>query len=193
MKCVGILLLALMMPVAANATLLIDLGVSDPSIDSGLQTSQAQINAYLDANFPGIEELYKDNVGGSETGAAAAWYTTTYFNDPLDPKDADITWDNAPAGPFIDPTADTTYLLMKDGKQDPAWYLFDLSALGWDGKEDIQLRNFWPRQGAISHLSMYGVTGCEEECFEVPEPGPLGLLGVGLIALHIGRRRRSLS
>lgn len=186
-KYVGIVLIALTLPVAANATLVLSPG---SHIDSGLDTSQKKINDYLALTYPGIEEIYKDNVGGNESGDAADWYTTTYFNSPLDPMDADITWDNGPAGLFIDAPNDLTHLMVKDGKHDPAWYLFNLTALGWDGKEDLQLRNFWTGTGAISHVSLYGSTDCTEDCFEVPEPGPLGLLGAGMIALYIARRRR---
>ena len=175
MKYIGIVLFALMLPVGANAALILSPG---SEVTSGPETGQPQIDAAVTA-FLGysLTEVYKQNVGGTEVGSAAGWYTTTFANSELDPKDADIVWDG---GSFI---SDPSYLLVKDGKQDPGWYLFDISS--WDGQETIQLRDFWPNQGAISHVSLYGGGGGE-----VPEPGPLGLLGAGILGLYIARRRR---
>lgn len=181
-KYLGIALFALMLPVGANATLVLSpstgaCGSSPCLATTGNETGQPFINAAI-ASFLGYTptELYKDNVGGIEEGPATGWYTTTYMNSPGDPADADIVWDG---GSFI---SDPSYLLVKDGAQTPAWYLFDISS--WDGMEKIELRDFWPNQGAISHVTIYG--GGDD----VPEPGPLGLLGAGMIALYIARRRR---
>lgn len=49
--------------------------------------------------------------------------------------------------------------------------LFDLSAWGSNG---------------LSHISVFK----RRDGDDVPEPGPIGLLGVGMIALYIARRRR---
>jgi hypothetical protein len=80
------------------------------------------------------------------------------------------------------PIAEDAFLLVKDGNQTPAWYLFDLS--GWDGMEDLVLTGFWPNQGAISHVSLYGGTSTT-----VPEPGTLLLLGSGLVGLALYGRK----
>lgn len=176
MKYVTAIVLALMMSVSANATLLLTPG---GELTSGPETSQAAIDVAIAAFLGTSTELYKENVGdGFDTGSAAGWYSTTFSNSALDPMDADIVWG---AGSFI---SDATHLLVKDGKGPPGWYLFDISA--WDGQMDIQLRNFWPGSGAISHVTIYGGGR------DVPEPGPLGLLGIGFIALYVARRRRFL-
>jgi hypothetical protein len=144
-------------------------------IDEGDQTSQAEINAYLAATYD-FDELYKQDVGGGESGSLAGSYETTFSNTPTDPADALIE--------YVDgqPIAEDAFLLVKDGNQTPAWYLFDLS--GWDGMEDLVLTGFWPNQGAISHVSLYGGTSTT-----VPEPGTLLLLGSGLVGLALYGRK----
>jgi hypothetical protein len=124
----------------------------------------------------GLTELYKSEVdGGNEEGPFASAYETEYFNSPTDPADADITY---VGGGFM---ADAQWLLVKDGvAHDPIWYIFDIS--DWDGMETIELRDFWPEEGAISHVSIYGGTA-------VPAPGAAFLLGLGLIGL-VGMRKK---
>jgi hypothetical protein len=141
---------------------------------SGNQPAQSEINTALSSL--GISNLlYKDNVGGSEEGAFASYYTTVYSNDPSDPKDALITWDG---GDFIT----GGYLLVKDGNHSPAWYLFDIGS--WDGKETLQLNDFWPNGGAISHVSIY-----DGGMNPVPEPSTMILFGAGIACL-VGYARR---
>lgn len=124
-----------------------------------------------------VDLLYKDNVGGVEEGMAnfMASYETTYDNTPMDPADALITYVGG------DVMSGASWLLVKDGNQNPSWYLFDISS--WDGIEDIQLSNFWPAQGAISHISIFGTSTA------VVEPAPLALLLIGFIGLALSRRR----
>lgn len=149
----------------------------------GNETGQSFIDAYLVANYSDIgTELYKQDVGGGESGALAGSYSTTFDNDPLDPSEATITYTG---GDVIDIPA---YLLVKDGNHSPAWYLFlfdgGTDGLVWNGTDTLVLTDFWPQEGAISHVAFYG------ESTSVPESAGLFLLGTGFIGLAaMGRRR----
>lgn len=139
------------------------------------------------ADIPGIVgysdtlyELYKQDVPKEgetvlppDEGSFAAYYKTTFYNTPTDPKDATIEYVGAMDDPVI--SGDPLYLLVKDGSQDPCWYIFDLVVLAWNGTDTIDLQDFWPENGAISHVSIYGT--------RVPEPLTFLLLGMGLIGL----------
>lgn len=137
----------------------------------------SEIEALVGAT--GLARLYKQDVGGPETGGFAGNYTTTFANTSTDPEDARITWDG---GDSID-CSDGCYLVVKDGNADPNTYIFDIS--GWDGTSDIILTDFWIGRGAISHVEILGGGGSNN----VPEPGTLALLGIGLFGMGIMRRR----
>lgn len=150
---------------------------------SGDETSTSAIEAYLLTLGIDIEELFKTDVGGGDSGLFADDYTTEFFNSPTDPQEATITWDGSPSD-FI---SNAGYLLVKDGNQTPAWYVFDLNALGWDGMETIFLNDFWPSNGAISHVAIYGGQGGTT----IPEPTTMILFGSGLVGLSgLARRKK---
>lgn len=152
----------------------------------GDETGQPQINVVIAGIIGNSTELYKQNVGdATDSGPLATSYVTTFSNTAADPSDALIDY---VSGPFVAPTA---YLLVKDGNQDPAWYLFNLTALGMStvSGEDITLDNFWPQNGAISHVALYSGGGGGGQT-GVPDGGStVALLGLGLAALALVRRK----
>lgn len=132
---------------------------------------------------PALELLYKADQGEtvSEEGLFADWYATTFFNTEVDPSAADIEQEGT--GHITCPEC---YLAVKDGNATPGYYFYDLGS--WNGMEDINLRNFWPEQGAISHVAIWG-----RNVTSVPEPAPLTLMGLGLLLITLAVRKRRLN
>jgi hypothetical protein len=156
------------------------------------------INNAFGSTYTGLTSVYKADVGTTviETGSFADNYSTVFSNTATDPEDALITWDGG-LEPKI--TCPTCFVIVKDGAATPAQYLFDLGS--WDGVE-LSLINFWTGigqagSGAISHVEIYSSSSTSSTTSGdtgIPEPGVLGLLGIGLLgqAFLLRQRRRRL-
>ncbi|WP_068547004.1 PEP-CTERM sorting domain-containing protein [Thalassotalea crassostreae] len=138
-----------------------------------------------------IESLfYKSNAGGGDEGPYSSDYSTTFSNTANDPEDALIEWLE---GSFID-CASGCYLSVKDGNHQPAIYVFDISS--WDGQMDIELDGFWPDEGAISNIAIWGAgdTRCTGDCGgggqSIPEPQTLLILSTAILGVYLSRRKR---
>ena len=127
--------------------------------------------------------MYKSDVGGSDSGPLAGSYDTD-FTPNTDPEDALIEYTGS--GDIV---AGTIWLLIKDGNSHPDAYLFNLTALGWDGQEDLLAENFWVGQGAISHVELLSTTHRPPQ--EIPDGGATAaLLGLGLLGVTALRRKK---
>jgi PEP-CTERM motif-containing protein len=120
--------------------------------------------------------LYKAGVGESDEGTFAASYDTIFSNAWNDPQDATIL--NV-GGNYMGCSA--CYLLVKGGNADPSLYAFNISS--WNGRDQIQLTEFWPDEGAISNVAIWG------RAVSLPEPGTLVLFSAGLGLASLRRRR----
>ncbi|MFT6840000.1 MAG: hypothetical protein ACJAWK_000760 [Candidatus Azotimanducaceae bacterium] len=137
-------------PTTGNATIFL---APAGAVDSGNENNMPSILAAISVWVGTDTEAYKDDEGGSESGVAQGWYSTTYNSDL---SGAEIVWAGV-SGSYI---SGASYLLVKDGKRKPAWYLFDIS--NWDGMETISLLGFWPKKGSISHVSILNAEGCDD-------------------------------
>ncbi len=169
---------------------------------SGTPTSTAaQVVAALNAS-PAASALVIASTGGSgsalvgamsktaltsvvvEAGAYAPFYETAFSNSPSHPQNALIAY--LGGGPSI--PAGATYLYVKDGKQRPAFYVYDLlaPAYAWNGSDDLTLENFWAPTGSITSVKIFGTPAA------VPEVSSVSLLAIGL-ATRAWKRRRGAS
>ena len=184
-KLLGCFLCVMLLTFGTQAHALLMIYPSSTYSHSGPENDQNAIDAEI-LQYIGISvELYKAEVGQGDSGLLANSYSTSFNNTPSDPSDATITYGS---GDFVGQPA---YLLVKDGKHNPGWYLFDLTGpppsadppLYWNGTETIQLSGFWPDQGAISHVSLYGARS-------VPEPATMLLFGTGILFVGVFGRKR---
>jgi len=162
--------------------------------DNDQNTGLLALAASCGATLP---EVYKQNQGqATDSGSAAAWYSTTFANTPQDPADATISWIGS--GSFLNCVTVSCFLGIKDGKQTPAAYAYNIT--GWNGTSPILMTGFWADNGAISNVSIW--TGAattsttsttSTSSGNAPEPatGGLALLGVALLGVSLWRRRRA--
>ncbi len=158
---------------------------------TGNQTGMGGANGINSVIFPimgAVTEYYKMDVGAAgDTGAMAAHYTTTFSNSASDPANALI--DHVGTQSIVSNSTNPAWMLVKDGNNSPAWYLFNLTTLGWNGTEDLVLTGFWPGEGAISHVALYGSATGTTTTTSTPDGGTtVTLMGAALCGLAGVRR-----
>ncbi len=138
--------------------------------------SAAQVEVILGLDPGDLTEVYKGEQA-SESGPLASSYKTVYDSEM---ENGTISYEGGPSVSALD----NIYLGIKDGKNTPYWYVFDLSGK-WNGTTAIELQNFWTGQGSISHATIF--TG--ETPGGVPDGGmTIALLGLGLAGLGLTKR-----
>ena len=121
-KLFGCFLCAILLAFGAQAHAL-SITPGSPIFSSGDETSTSVIKGKVSDLVNSSVELYKQDVGGPESGSLAGSYNTVFSNTLTDPADATISYTG---GSIVGPNA---YLLVKDGNHSPGWYLFDLTAM----------------------------------------------------------------
>jgi hypothetical protein len=71
------------------------------------------------------------------------------------------------------------------GNQPDEWFVFLLNPSVSSGTWDFV--NVFDRGGGLSHVQLYGTPGTN-----VPEPGTLALLGLGMMGVALARRRKRI-
>lgn len=191
MRAISLKLLATGAFVLATALPAMALSITPATVPqwSGNQADEPSILAHLNTLGLGVDFLtdlaYKSDdetdrgLGFVDSGPFEASYDTV-FVPAGDAGSATIS--HVLGSAFI--AGSPIYLLVKDGGMEPSWYLFDLTALLWNGTETLELTGFWPGSGAISHVSIY------EGSASVPDGGSAAaLLGSALLGLGLLRRR----
>jgi hypothetical protein len=149
---------------------------------SGPETAVPQVlTAAATACGCTLTQQYKQDAVAGETGSLANSYSAT-----ITPAgDADSFQITYTGGSSVGPTA---WLIVKDGANNPGWYLFNLTDLGWNGTDTINGSSFWPQQGSVAYVELFGNTSPPPT--PLPAPSPLLLLGSGILGVGIFRRKR---
>src|SRR3990167_595989 len=178
---VGVLVLAM----SAQAAVVLTpgtAGVIAADIGNSNCESACIYTAFGITDAPGTADdlvlYYKADVDpATEEGSFQTSYSTSFANTSTDPEDALIEYIS---GASI--SCPECYLAIKDGDQNPSYYFYNLSS--WNGTDDISMTDFWPQQGAISHVSIWGRDdsgGGGGGGGNAPEPGSLALGGLALL------------
>lgn len=182
----GALVVAGMMGVASQAQAL---SISPSTTPVWYSNTTPALNAAAVASIVSspvtLALVYKQDYGGGEGGTAAGLYSTSFVNT-TGPSGATISWD----GPSMAISCPTCYVVVKDGNNTPAQYLFTLNS--WNGTENLNFSGFWPTNGSISHIAIYNnvTSSGGGSIAAIPEPETYAMLLAGLGLVGFAARRK---
>lgn len=165
-------------------------GAPNPSCTGGNGgTDTAFLGSAACGSLTPLSFLYKHNIGGGEEGNVGLFSFSAVTANAGGGDDLLLTWTGGAANACAGYAS--CWLVVKDGNANPGRYGYNLSTqTSWNGNGNIQLLNFWPAQGSISHVALFGVGTCTSNCFnETPEPSTVALVGLALLGAGAARRR----
>jgi PEP-CTERM motif len=150
--------------------------------------------ADVQAAYPGVEIFFDKDEDGDSDSPPDPFTDADFFLTDL--NFGDVEYSTTTDGYFLLSSAllsayDTFILVLKGGNLVPRWSMFEIDVanlVAGVGEFDGYFYGLWSssRQG-LSHASLYtGGDGGNQ----VPEPGTLALLGLGLLGLGMARRSK---
>jgi hypothetical protein len=135
-------------------------------------------------SFIDKDEALVDDPGATPPWGEGDFYLTDAEGNPFDPG-------NDTSGFFYISNSllaafDEIVLVLKGGNQDPRWaaFLVDIANLA---SVNGYGQGTWATRQGLSHATLYA----RGDGNQVPEPGTLALLGLGLAGLGMARRRKA--
>ena len=138
----------------------------------------------------GLTLAYSVTSSGVEAGSFASSYSTTFVPLPFTGNQGFFI--NYGGGSSI-PCPLCVLAVNDTTNTDPNKYFYNLSASGilgpWNGTDLVAGQGFWLGTGTISSVAIYNTA--DNQGSSVPEPASLLMLGAGLAAIGIWRRKVS--
>lgn len=132
----------------------------------------------LGPNDGSLVEYYGAGEDGWQGGVFRGYHSTVFASTVKHAHDAVIEQASSSIMPCLE-----CYLVVTSNNAAPAYYLYDLSLSNWNGGSTLSLQGFWPGQGRISRVSIWG-----RKAALLPEPGVLLLTGAALLGIAFAHR-----
>ena len=170
---------------------------ADPALSctGAVDGDQTDSLAEVQAAYPNVDTFFDKDEDGDADSPPDPFTDADFFLTDL--NFGDVDYGETTDGYFLLSGAllsayDTFILTLKGGNVDPRWSMFEIDVanlVAGAGEFDGYFYGLWSssRQG-LSHASLY--TGGDGGT-EVPEPGTLALLGLGLLGLGMARRSKA--